>query len=266
MSADGVFNLPVYNELNAARATVVSRLLSELKDHLALRTALDVACGAGYFSNLLNSKGLEVIGIDGRQENVEDCRRRHPAIRFEQFNAEDIAVRSLGKFDLVLCFGLLYHLENPLMAIRHLHALTRKLLLVEGVIFQGNQPVMGLIDELRSEDQGLTYTAFYPTEACLQKMLYRAGFASVYRFTEMPSFPGYRKAGRLPKVRTMLAASPDAIPTRLLEHVPEPRIYVAPWNPESVASSRSWLQKLVRFTKKPFEEKLRSMKRAIRTD
>lgn len=261
-----VFDLAIYEKLNAARASIVSRFLLELKEPLELKTALDVACGVGYFSGLLSSLGLDVIGVDGRLENVEDCLRRHPTIRFERFDAEDAALRSLGKFDLVLCFGLLYHLENPLMAIRHLRALTQKLLLVEGVIFQGHEPVMGLIDELRSEDQGLSYIAFYPTEACLQKMLYRAGFNHVYRFREMPSFPGYRKAGGLPKVRTMLAASHEPIPTNLLEVVSEPRIYVPPWDAGSVAASRSLFQKLVRFTNKPFGEKVRILKRAIRND
>lgn len=265
MSSARIFDLAVYGELNKARAAVVSQLLLGLRERTTLRTALDVACGAGYFSGLLSSLGFEVIGVDGRQENVEDCTQRYPAIRFERFNAEETALRSLGKFDLVLCFGLLYHLENPLMAIRHLEALTRNVLLVEGVIFQGREPIMGLIDELPLDDQGLSYTAFYPTEACLQKMLYRAGFSHVYKFKAMPRFPGYRKSGRLPKVRTMLAASHEPILTDLLEPVSEPRIYVAPWDQRSVAASKGWIQKLVRFMNKPLAEKVNSVKRAIGT-
>src|SRR5580765_2579479 len=118
--------------------------------------------------------GPKVIGVDGRQQNVEEARRRFPEIAFRHCDAQDAALRALGQFDLVFCFGLLYHLENPLLTIRHLHAMTTKLLLVEAVIFPGEEPIMALVDEGMTEDQGLNHFAFYPTEACLIKMLYRA--------------------------------------------------------------------------------------------
>ncbi len=263
MNGARIFDVKIYDDLNAARGAVVSSLLSELKAPLGLGTAVDVACGAGFFSNLLKSLGLEVTGVDGRQQNVEDSRSRHPGVRFERFNAEDPALRSLGKFDLVFCFGLLYHLENPLLAIRHLHALTGRLLLVEGVIFPGDEPIMGLVDETPSDDQGLNYFAFYPTEACLQKMLYKSGFVHVYRFRVIPDHPGYHETKRLPRVRTMLAASHKPISTRFLELVPEPSIYFAPWDAGSVAASRNSLEKLRRFVGKPLPRKIESIRKLI---
>jgi 2-polyprenyl-3-methyl-5-hydroxy-6-metoxy-1,4-benzoquinol methylase len=104
---------------------------------LGLRTALDVGCGLGHFSGLLHSSGLQVSAVDGRQGNVEEGRRRYPQVSFRKFDAEDYALRELGKFDLVFCFGLLYHLENPMLTIRHLQAMTKTLLLVEAVTFPG---------------------------------------------------------------------------------------------------------------------------------
>lgn len=263
MTEPKIFDIKLYDEINAARGAVVKDLLLETKAQLGLRSAIDVACGAGYFSALLTSAGLDVTGVDGRRNNVDECRRRQPGVQFELFDAEDRAIRGLGTFDLVLCFGLLYHLENPLLAIRHLHALTGTLLLVEGVVFPGDQPIMGLVDETHSDDQGLNYFAFYPTEACLQKMLFKAGFANVYRFAVLPDHPTYRSSKRLPRVRTMLAASHKPLATRFLQAVEEPQIYFAPWDAESVAASRDSLGKLRRFTKKPLPEKLKSLKRII---
>ena len=66
--------------------------------------------------------------------------------------------------------------------IRHLHAMTKNVLLVESVTFPGQEPIMALVDEGRTEDQGLNHLAFYPTESCLVKMLYRAGYSDVYGF------------------------------------------------------------------------------------
>ena len=264
MNAPRIFDAKTYDELNAARGTIVRNVVSELKDPLGLRSAIDVGCGAGYFSGLLKSLGLEVTGVDGRQQNVEDSERRQLGVHFERYNAEDAALRGLGEFDLAFCFGLLYHLENPLLAIRHLHALTGKLLLVEGVIFPGDEPIMGLVDETPSDDQGLNYVAFYPTEACLQKMLYRAGFAHVYEFAVMPDHPNYHKTKGLPRVRTMLAASHNPISTRFLELVPEPRAYFAPWDAESVAASRNPFEKLRQFSSKLLPQKVESVKQLVK--
>ena len=97
MSAPRVFDLKIYDDLNAARGAVVSRVVSELRSPLNLNTAIDVACGAGYFSGLLKSLGLEITGVDGRQENVEDSRSRRPGIRFERFDAEDPAAQKPRK-------------------------------------------------------------------------------------------------------------------------------------------------------------------------
>ena len=113
--------------------------MGELIPKVSIKTAIDVGCGLGHFSRLLQSLGLEVAAVDGRQQNVDEARRRSTNIQFQQFNAEDMNISRLGAFDLGFCFGLLYHLENPLLTIRNLRAITGKILLVESVIFPGNE-------------------------------------------------------------------------------------------------------------------------------
>src|SRR5262249_7759633 len=162
--------------------------------------AIDVGCGLGYFSALLKSLGFDVTAIDGRQQNVEEAARRHPGIVFKRCDAQSPELVQFGKFDLVFCFGLLYHLENPFLTIPYLLEMTKKLLLVEGVIYPGRDPVMGLVDEGATEDQGLNHVAFYPTESCLVKMLYRSGFARVYRFAPLADHIEYRDTPRTRQV------------------------------------------------------------------
>jgi SAM-dependent methyltransferase len=249
-----VFDLQHYDALNISRGETVSRLLSELSQTLGIRTAVDVGCGLGYFSSLLRTLGLNVSGVDGRQQNVEEARRRFPEIVFRHCDAQEAALRGLGQFDLVFCFGLLYHLENPLLTIRHLHAMTAKLLLVEGVIFPGEEPIMALVDEGPTEDQGLNHIAFYPTEACLVKMFYRAGFSHVYGFSTAPRHPEYRATKGARRTRTMLAASHDPLTSQMLKHLAEPSTQIAPWDPTSGAAQRHPLQKLRTFVRKTVGE------------
>jgi len=264
LASTHIFDQEHYDLLNRSRGEVVSRLLDEVKGPLGLRTAVDIGCGLGYFSGLLRSMGFEVTGVDGREQNVEEAQRRNPGVRFSQSDAEDPRLRALGKFDLVFCFGLLYHLENPLLAIRHLHAMTGSLLLVEGVIFPGDGPIMGLVDEGPSEDQGLNHIAFYPTEACLQKMLYCAGFQFVYRFAVQPGHPGYHVNGRVPKIRTILGASHRSITSRQLEVVPQPFTPIQPWDAENVAANTGSAEALRGFSQKRFSEKLKVLGDLVR--
>ena len=109
---------------------------------------------------------------------------------------------------------------------------------------------MGLVDEGPSEDQGLNHILFYPTETCLQKMLYCAGFRFVYRFTTPPEHPGYHRSGRIPKIRTMLAASHELITSSQLEVVPQPSTPIQPWDAENVAANTSSAEALRGFSQK----------------
>jgi SAM-dependent methyltransferase len=254
LSATPVFDMSHYQSLNPACAAVTKDLLSQFRERLGLQTVIDVGCGLGYFSGFLHSLGFQVTAVDGRGENVEKARQRFSQISFHTINAEDPTIRDLGRFDIVLCFGLLYHLENPFLAIRHLHAMASKLLLVESVILPGSEPTMGLVNEGPREDQGLNHIAFYPTESCLVKLMYQAGFPNVYRFDKMPDHPAYRAAGTLRRVRTMLVASQIELQSGLLKVAREARIPFSPWDATTGPRKPNLLEKLRRYVNKPFSD------------
>ena len=264
MSAPLVFDQQYYSLLNRARGDVVSRLLTELKPRLNLQTAVDVGCGVGYFSQFLKSLGLDVTALDGRQQNLDEAQRRNPDVHFLRLNAEDPAMRSLGKFDLVFCFGLLYHLENPMLAIRHLQEMSAKLLLVEAVVQPGDEATMALIEESPHQDQGMNHIAFYPTELCLLKMFYRAGFSHAYTFSTQPNHPEYGARHGRPRIRTMLAASHASIQSQFLVRAPEPKSPIHPCVLPETPPKNSAADKIKRFARKPLPEKVKAIKRIVK--
>jgi tRNA (mo5U34)-methyltransferase len=201
-----IFDQAATREFTAARERFLRRFLPEMKNALGLETALDVGCGVGQFTGVLRGMGIAARGWDGRAENVAEARRRVPDAAFEVVNIEDPAAAP-GPFDLVLCFGLLYHLENPFRAARNLRALTGKLLLVESMCVPDSRPVFHLFDEGTTEDQSLGAVALYPSEAGLVKMLSRAGFPHVWKWAELPEHQHFRAGWKLRRRRTMLAAS-----------------------------------------------------------
>ncbi len=201
------FDRQHYQELIGARADTIKSVLSRIKDLFSLKTAVDAGAGVGFFSQTLHECGLDVCGFDGRTENVSEARKRYPHIPFEQGDIQDPSILVLGKFDLTLCFGLLYHLENPLLAIRHLRALTRKCLLLESMCIPGTLPSMLLREEPKEGDQSLSDVAYYPSEGSLVKMLYRAGFGYVYRLLLLPDHDDFRETSEHRRKRTVLFAS-----------------------------------------------------------
>jgi hypothetical protein len=142
--------------------------------------------------------------------------------------------------------------------------MTTKLLLVEGVIFPGEEPIMALVDEEPHDDQGLNHIAFYPTEACLVKMLYRCGFSQVYGLARQPDHPDYHSTPHSRRVRTVLLASRSALASKLLVAMPEPSTPIRPWDSSSGIPKPDALQKLGRFIMKPLPEKMKTVKRLIK--
>ncbi len=258
-----VFDQSHYVSLMEARGETMRRLVEELKRTLNLATALDVGCGVGFFAKTLHDLGLRVCGFDGRIENVEEARRRYPGIPFEQGNIENGEIRKLGEFDLVLCFGLVYHLENPLAAMRHLRALTGKGLLLESMCFPEERPWMLLREEPSSEDQSLTNIAFYATEGCLVKMLYRAGFPQVYRLEQLPEHDDFWETREHVRRRTILFASPQPVSLPGLKLMTEPREFSDPWQ-RVLGPSASIPRRIKRFLRKPMGQKYLSLANRLR--
>ena len=194
--------------------TVLGRLLSLLDPGRQWQTALDAGCGVGFFSRYLADRGYRVVGFDGRSANIIHARRRHPDIVFHCFDVEDHRVCQLETFDLGLCFGLLYHLENPMAAVRNLAAMSRHALMIETMICPSSaqdEATALLLDEFQGPDQGLRHLALIPTKTCLVKMLYRAGFTQVYQVRHLPDHPDFHESASEHQKRTMLVALRQAV-------------------------------------------------------
>ncbi len=207
MEKESVFDASIARQLNDVRQTFIETFIGAIRERTGLTSVLDVGCGVGYFSEFLTRMDFQVLAVDGREENVTEARNRHSDIKFLVQDVEDKSITELGAFDLVLCLGLLYHLENPFRAIRNLFSVTGKVLLVESMYVPGPQPMMDLLDEAAAPNQGMNYVAFYPSERCLVKMLYRAGFKFVYRFAQLPAGEQYKATRYRKQSRTFLVGS-----------------------------------------------------------
>jgi len=217
-----VFDNLDHVEITQKREAWLRNILGRMLEDGNLTTAVDVGCGVGYFSDLLRALGLNVTGIDGRPGNIEEAQRRYPEIDFQVLDVEEPATAALGPFDLVLCLGLLYHLENPFRAIRNLSSMTGGHIIIDTLVVPDNMPVALLQDEVDAADQGLDNIAFIPSETCLARMLYKSGFQSVYAVKRPPSHPEYfKKFLWKSRMRTILVASKTSLGLAELVSLPD---------------------------------------------
>jgi SAM-dependent methyltransferase len=234
-----VFDQPLQSEYRIARIKFLERLVASWQSALGLRTALDIGCGVGYFSAMLKDLGLQVTAADGREENIAEARRRHPGVDFHVADAEDQDLSALGAFDVVLCLGLLYHLENPFRAMRNLHALTSKVLLIESMCVPEERPFLLLMDEGAVEDQSLRAVSCYRTEGAIIKMSYRSGYPHVYQFRELPDHGEFRGLVGRARRRTMIAASLSPLDSPFIYPVPEPKLSGDLWTTDPTGITKA---------------------------
>ncbi|RYD16650.1 MAG: DUF1698 domain-containing protein [Lysobacteraceae bacterium] len=116
---------------------------------LAGRTAIDIACHQGWFATKLAGWNADdVLAVDARAEHVADTTLIRDALQLAQLRVERSDVHALdaartGRFDLVLMLGLIYHLENPVGALRQARALSRNACVVETQVVPG---LSGMVD------------------------------------------------------------------------------------------------------------------------
>jgi tRNA (mo5U34)-methyltransferase len=166
-------------------------------------SALDLASHQGWFAVKMAQFGFgRVQGIDARRAHVDDSSLIADiyglqGLSFEQGDIHALDLQALGQFDVVLMMGLLYHLENPVGALRACRALCRKLCLIETQIVPGMtgwvdyggyqyvRPLkgsFGIIDETadtHGPEASITGICLVPSLEALIWILEKVGFSQV---------------------------------------------------------------------------------------
>src|SRR5580658_2721919 len=111
------------------------------------KSVLDVGCGVGHLAQFFVERGCRTVCLDARSENIQRLRALYPTLEAAVANVESDRLATFGVFDIVFCYGLLYHLANPLAGLANLAQACGELLLLETVICDSALPVCRLADE-----------------------------------------------------------------------------------------------------------------------
>jgi SAM-dependent methyltransferase len=226
------FDRSHYLAINEARATWLSRVIQEMPSRESLKTALDVGCGAGFFAKLLNDLNFQVKGIDLREENITVCRQRYPEIQFDIVDL-DVELPNLGVYDVVLMFGILYHLQSPLQSILALSKIIGEVGIVETRIASGDSMACYLFHEAEGEAHNHARVTLVPTLPALIRMFIYAGFDYVYRPKYQPDHEQWKRLRN--GQRHCLVVSRRAIDNPEWDKVDAPD-FIRKWKPMNVIS------------------------------
>jgi len=111
------------------------------------KTVLEVGAGVGDHTHFFIDRNCRVKVTEGRAENLEILRQRYPELPVLELDLEKPQLNGDEKFDIVYCYGLLYHLNNPARAIEFMAGKCRGMLLIETCVSFGSDKNANVCDE-----------------------------------------------------------------------------------------------------------------------
>ena len=143
------------------------------------KRVLDIACNSGFWSIQCALLGAEVVGFDARSDLIDQGNLIKSIVginnvEFKVLDFWDMSPQSLdGTFDVVLSLGILYHLPNPLGALKLTKLMARKSILLDTGVYPSNDSVVKLrweepLDIRSAKSTGIVA---YPSKTLSEKLL-----------------------------------------------------------------------------------------------
>ena len=162
-----------------------------IPDDLAGQSMCDLACAEGFVTDHFIRKGVK--GIDCYELNLNQIQRFHLVQAYKRQEAATVyrldfegpawRLAIPETYDVVLCLGIVYHMQNPMTFLQNVYDLTGKVCVVESdtnVTF-GDQSLLIPVEQTMTKAPGDVRFLFEmrPTRQALVDMLLAVGFSSV---------------------------------------------------------------------------------------
>jgi len=154
--------------------------LASLQIPVSGLSVLEVGAGIGDHSHYFIDRGCDITITEARDENIAYLNARYPKHNIQFLDMESPAPIEGTPFDLVHCYGLLYHLSQPKEALEFLSQNTAKLLFLETCVsFDDGKQINPVDEEQSNPSQAYSGKGCRPTRAWIFAQL-QALFDYVY--------------------------------------------------------------------------------------
>ncbi|KPA17094.1 Methyltransferase type 12 domain protein [Candidatus Magnetomorum sp. HK-1] len=162
------FHSNEYLRINARRL----EHLASLKISVEGMTVLEVGAGIGDHSHYYIDRGCRITITEARTESLQLLKKRYPNCDIQFLDLDAPSPIEGSPFDVVHCYGLLYHLSKPKQALSFLSQHTGKILFLETCVSHGDKSQINLIEEWQSDPlQSFNGIGCRPTRTWLFKEL-----------------------------------------------------------------------------------------------
>src|SRR3569623_265144 len=192
---------PTVTEIFSTRLRMVeSAIHAHFGDRVRGLECLDIGCHEGFYALAMARLGMRVDGVDAREENLKRARFVAEAmglrVNYRLGRVETLAGGESRQFPLTLFLGVLYHVEDPMLCLRQVAAVTGEMCVIETQVVdevegftewgwhewtRPYQGIIAIVDEAGEFDAGNREPGVSPMATCpspkaLLYMLKRAGF------------------------------------------------------------------------------------------
>jgi tRNA (mo5U34)-methyltransferase len=148
------------------------------------KRVLDVGAASGWNSFEMERRGAEVVAVDCVEFEEFHMARKllGSKVDYRILDVDELTPQSVGRFDYVLFFGVLYHLRHPLLGLERICALTTEAAFVESFVTDtGPDPAAPCTMEFYETNElgGQIDNWCGPNTNCLMALCRAAGFARV---------------------------------------------------------------------------------------
>ncbi len=230
------FFSPNYQAHNRACLTHLESLGLPLSN----RRVLELGSGPGDHTEFYVRRQCRVVAVDARQDCLDVLKQRHPGVQTVLCDLNAPArLHDLGPFDVIHCYGILYHLEDPSRLLAYMGEACSGLAIVQTCVLGDKGRRVDLVEETVADyTQSSTGRGCRPTREWVYEELGRF-FPCVYHTRTQPNHPEFpvdwnALGSAPPLIRSIFVASkhPLDVPTLSPELLDvqerlDPKAYIA---------------------------------------
>lgn len=164
-----VFTAEPDSLINQARMNHLASLNLNIKG----KSVLEVGAGIGLLTYYFEKNQCNIISTDSRKENIDQMKKLFSNRKTAILDLEkDINLKKFKAFDIVFCYGTLYHLSNPANVIRNLSRICSDMIFIETCVTLGkNSSVQNVRERGSSLNQSSSYIGSRPTRKYVMNLL-----------------------------------------------------------------------------------------------